>query len=116
MSKVKTDIEELKEQIINTSLILINAFAVILLVFFVYRAFQTGFGFETGVGIAFILLCFLIAFFRNRIPSGLKTTIILLVLSVVFLYETIFWGLLVSSGLFLILILPEGTSGKMLPR
>ena len=105
MSKVKTDIEELKEQIINTSLILINAFAVILLVFFVYRAFQTGFGFETGVGIVVILLCLLIAFFRKRIPSGLKTTIILLVLSVVFLYETIFWGLLVSSGLFLILIL-----------
>lgn len=105
MSKAKPDIEELKEQIINTSLILIDAFAVILLVLFVYRAFQTRFNFETGVGIAIIIVCFLITFFRKKIPSGVKTAIILLVLSVVFLYETIFWGVLASSELFLILVL-----------
>ena len=63
MSKVKTDIEELKEQIINTALIIIDAFAVILLVLFVVRAFITGFRFETGIGIAIILLYFLLAFF-----------------------------------------------------
>ena len=105
MSKGRTDIEELKEQIINTSLIIIDAFALILLVLFVFRAFQTGFRFETGVGIAIFLLCFLLTFFRKKIPAVLKTAIILLVLSVVFLYETIFWGLLASSELFLILVL-----------
>lgn len=105
MSKGKTDIEELKEQIINASLIMIDAFALILLVLFVFRAFQTGFRFETGVGIAILLLCFLLTFFRKKIPAVLKTAIILLVLSVIFLYETIFWGLLASSELFLILVL-----------
>jgi PAS domain S-box-containing protein len=105
MGKLHYDIEDLKTQIINASLIVIGIFAAILLVLIVAGTFQKGFHIETGIRIAILFTLVLLAFFRKKIPLGLKTVIILLLTSVFFLYETIFWGLLSSSELYIILIL-----------
>jgi PAS domain S-box-containing protein len=105
MSKWKTDIEELKEQVINASYIVIGAGAAILIVLSVAWAIQEGFHFETGIPIAFLSIFLVVALFRKKIPFGLKTAFLLLLASVIFLYETIFWGILSSSELYIILIL-----------
>jgi len=105
MEKSKLDIEELKEQITNVSLIVIGVASSLLFVFLIIRSFQKGFRAETGIQVAALFILCLLAFFRKELPFGLKTVIILLVTSVIFLFETIYWGILSSSDLYIILIL-----------
>jgi hypothetical protein len=73
MGKLHYDIEDLKTQIINASLIVIGIFAAILLVLIVAGTFQKGFHIETGIRIAILFTLVLLAFFRKKIPLGLKT-------------------------------------------
>jgi PAS domain S-box-containing protein len=105
MRKVKYDIEELKERIINVSLIAVGVFASILLIVNIAVAVWKGFKIETGIRTIFIVALGLLVIYRKKLPYGLKTTTILLLASIIFLYETIFWGIFSSSELFIILIL-----------
>ena len=105
MRRVYPEIEELRKLIVDIALILlaiIFTFAVFWMILF---RIKSGFHTIYFLQIALVLLIDSLAVFRKRISSTIKTYAVLALVTVTAFFDLVYWGLLTSSEIYIVLIL-----------
>jgi len=105
MRRLYPDIEELRKQIVDIALIVISTLLAVSLVYIIAMMVLRGFDVRVIFQIFIVALIGSITLFRKRLSTTIKTYLVLFLLLVISVNDTIYWGILSFSAIYLVLML-----------
>ncbi len=105
MRRFYPEIEELRKQIVDITLVVISVILTVGLANILIRSTIRGFDFLVAIQLCIVSIIVSLALFRNRVSTIIKTYTVIFLLVVISISDTIYWGLLSYSAIYLVLIL-----------